>query len=695
MSRYPLIEEFGSDQFSDAVMRERLPRPVYSAWEQAIHNEMPITRETADAIAHAMKVWAMERGATHYCHWFQPLNGKTAEKHDAFLQKDASGHPITKLSGKSLMRGETDGSSFPNGGLRDTFEARGYTFWDATSSVFVRGHVLYIPSVFISYTGAKLDLKMPLLTAKQALSKQATRVLHRLGKTDVQFVRPMVGLEQEYFLLDREKAKERPDLMFCGRTLFSADMPKGGDYEDTYFGSVSEEVQSFMREVNEQCWSLGIHASVEHNEFSPGQYEFSSVFDDVTTTIDQNMIVMDILRRVAHRHGMECLLTEKPFRGMNGSGKHNNFSLEASNGDNLFDPGDRAPEDLQFIVFLSAFIEAIDRNQTLLRMACSDAGNDYRLGGHEAPPAIVSVYLGAQLHHLFEQLAETTQITPVELKRMTAPVVTLSEQSIDATDRNRTSPISFGGNRFEIRMLGSSLNASALNTFLFTGMAQSLEKIADQLEAAHCADEEALHQTVMHITHDILKRHHRVLFAGDGYCGDWVQEAERRGLAHYDNYIESIHALRCEETIEMLEHFGVLNRMELEARYQVLLRQFIHTVKTEARTITRMASEGVYPALMRYQIELDQAAASGRSKSTERRAVQNAAFLDRIDEQTMHLDRLIGQIIVEKNAERVAERMIGELRPAMNELSELLRQVELYTPYDVFPYPSQEELVIQ
>ena len=373
---------FGSHQFGRQAMQERLPKPIYEAWLSAVNNETPISKETADAIAHAMKIWALELGATHYCHWFQPLNGKTAERHESFLQPDAQGEPILRFAGDSLLRGETDGSSFPTGGLRETYEGRGYTFWDVSSYAYVRNHVLYIPSVFTSYNGERLDLKLPLLKAKHSVSEEATRVLHLLGKSDVTSVQPMLGLEQEYFLVYRDQARKRPDLQFCDRALFSADIPKGGEFEDTYFSRLNEDVQAFMREVNEECWSLGIYAQIEHNEVAPGQYEFSSAFSDVITSVDQNMLLMDILQRVAWKHGFECLLHEKPFHGMNGSGKHTNVSLRASNGDNLFDPGDRQPEDLQFIVFMAAFIEAVDRHQTLLRMASSDAGNDDRLGGH-------------------------------------------------------------------------------------------------------------------------------------------------------------------------------------------------------------------------------------------------------------------------------------------------------------------------
>lgn len=694
MTKYELVEDFGKNQFGKTVMKDHLPRPVYDAWEKAIYQNKAINREIADAIAHAMKVWAMERGATHYCHWFQPLTGKTAEKHISFLQEDKLGIPVSRLSGKSLMRGETDGSSFPNGGLRDTFEARGYTYWDVSSYAFVRKNVLYIPSVYVSYTGAKLDMKMPLLNAREALSVQATRILNLLGKTEVKFVRPMIGLEQEFFLVNADQAAERPDLRFCEKTLFSAEMPRSGDYEDPYFSSVSERVQSFMFDVNRECWAVGIYTVIGHNEVAPGQFEFVSAYGDSTTIIDQNMLMMDILKKVARRHGLQCLLTEKPFSGLNGSGKHNNISLMDSCGENLFDPGDQAHQDLQFIVFLSAFIQAVDKYQVLLRMASSDEGNDHRLGGNEAPPSVLSIYLGDKLHDLFMELTETTDITPVELKEMTAPIINLAAQSIDATDRNRTAPISFSGNKFEIRTLGSSMNASALNAFLFAGMAESLKNMADRLEKSPRNNQELLHKSVMGIAHDILKVHHSILFTGNGYDKTWPAEAAKRGLKKIDNYIDSVETLRDPKTINLLEKFNVLNKTELEARYQVLVKDFIHSVKTQARIITRMGQEGVYPALMEYQIKLEKVASGGYSQSAITRATFNADLMDRLDAKTKAIDQLINQVIDSDDDMLVIRGMVDRLRPAMKELSTLLREIELYCPYEVFPYPSQEELIV-
>lgn len=690
------LNQFAIDQFNRQTMQERLPKPVYETYIASMHNEGVINRETADAIAHAMKIWAMERGATHFCHWFQPLSGKTAEKHVAFLQPDAWGQPITRLSGKSLIKGETDGSSFPTGGLRDIFEARGYTFWDTSSYAYVRGHVLYIPSVFMSYSGAKLDLKLPLLTAKQALSTQATRVLHLLGRKEVRYVEPKLGLEQEYFLVNREKALKRPDLLYCGRTLFSADMPKGGKFQDTYFDKLGKKVSQFMRKVNEECWRLGIYASIEHGEAAPGQYEFVSIYSDATTTIDQNLLVMDILQKVAEECGLMCLLHEKPFGGMNGSGKHNNLSLVDSEGDNLFDPGDDSkPNDPTFVLFIAAFIEAVDKYPILLRMASSDEGNDHRLGADEAPPAILSIYLGEPLHHLFAELAKTTKITRVRLNELIEPVINLSDLSIEAADRNRTSPICFTGNKFELRMLGSSLNASALNTFLFAAMAESLEGIADRLESYGPLSPEVARSAIIEVGHEILKEHNRVLFTGDGYSGSWVEEAHRRGLPDIDYYVNTLDILEDPSTIQLTEHFNVLNRDELKARKAILIRQYVHSVKTQARIITRMAQEGIYPALLKYQKLLDQVADSGRCKSAKRRAEKNADFMDRLDQMTLDLNDLINSIIQEEDEEKVAHAMQDQLVSAMEELRDLCNEIELYTPYDLFPYPSQDELVIQ
>lgn len=689
------FETFGRDLFSCNVMRERLPKPVFDAYCGAMDHQRDIDQKTADAIAHAMKMWAMERGATHYSHWFQPLNGRTAEKHDSFIQPDSQGQAISRLSGKALLAGETDGSSFPNGGLRDTFEARGYTFWDTNSYAFVRGHVLYIPSVFISYRGDTLDLKLPLIKSLDALSTQSVRVLHDLGKTDVTSVSPMLGIEQEFFLVEAEEAKKRPDLRLIGRTLYSAELLQAGQFEDTYFQGMNERVQAYMDEVNRLCWNLGIYATVEHNEVSPGQYEFSSYFDDAIVTIDQNMIVMDILESVAPRHGFQCLLHEKPFTGMNGSGKHNNLSLTTSTGENLFDPGDEQPEDLQFLLFMTAFIVAVNRHQTLLRMAASDEGNDHRLGGHEAPPAIISVNLGTGLHELFSELARTTEITKVKLRAMIRPVKGLADLSMETTDRNRTSPVSFTGNKFEIRILGSSMNASAMNTFLYAGMAEALEEIADRLEAGDRSTPEALHRTTMDICHALLKEHAHILFSGDGYTQEWIREAKERGLESVSVYAESIEAIVRPETIALCEKFDILSRNELEARREILTTRFAHTIEMQARVLMDMTKRGVIPALTERQILLDRAAKSALSQTILRQQKQNAEWIDDLDARVHSLAEVLNSSLSACSSTDCAMDLLHRTRPVMKRLTELLNEVDGEVPMGLLPYPSQDQLVVQ
>ncbi len=688
-------EEFGEFRFGPGVMEQRLPKPVYDRYLAAMKNQSSISLELADAIAHAMKVWAIDHGATHYCHFFQPLNGKTAEKHDAFLQKGPDGYPILRLSGKALVKGETDGSSFPTGGLRDTFEARGYTFWDTSSYAYVRDKVLYIPSVFVGYNGEKLDLKLPLLKAKEALSKMSTRLLHLLGRNNVKYVEPMLGLEQEYFLVNKKEAEKRPDFLYCGKSLYGADMPKAGDYEDTYFASIDTSVKEFMNEVNETCWKLGIYASNEHGEVAPGQYEFCAEFDDAVTSIDQNLLVMDILKSVAGKHGFRCLLDEKPFADMNGSGKHNNFSLVSSEGDNLFEPGTDNDDNLTFILFITAFISAVDKHQTLLRMACSEEGNDYRLGADEAPPAIVSIYLGESLSNLFKELVEESEISPLQLSTMVSPLVSLTKMAVEATDRNRTSPVAFVGNKFEIRMLGSSLNPSSLNTFLYGALAQSLEEIGDLLEGEGCENPSDLHKNVLTICRDILIRHGKVLFEGDGYSGDWHKEARKRGLEEFPSYIDSVDVLLRKETLEMVEHFDILNETELKARRDVLVKRYIHAVKIKARVLTRMAQEGIYPALLEYQKLLQDTLSGGMAKSVGTRAEKNARFLDMIDKMTYEMTESINEIIKNADIDKVAEDMTKTVRPDMLKLSALLNEAELNSPYKFWPYPTTDKLIVQ
>jgi len=693
MEKQDFTEEFGKKQFNEKVMRSTLPLSVFEKWRQAICNETQIDRETADAIAHAMKIWAIENGATHYCHWFQPMTGQTAEKHEAFLQMDGDGQPITRLSGKSLLKGETDGSSFPNGGLRTTFEARGYTYLDITSYAFVRGHVLFIPCVFVSYTGAKLDQKMPLLSSLERMSASAVEVLHKLGYADVKSVKAMIGLEQEYFLVDKVQAMKRPDIVFTGKTLFGESMPKDQNFNDHYFGALSERVSSFMKEVNQKCWEVGIYASIEHNEVAPGQYEFSSIFTNVNLAVDQNMVVMDILKRIALRHDLICLLHEKPFDGMNGSGKHNNFSLATDTGINLFDSGENVAANLRFIIFVSAFIQTIDRYATLIRMACSDEGNDHRLGGHEAPPAIVSVFLGDDLHYLFEELASKTNITQLELEKMYSPIRNLSALPLDMTDRNRTSPVSFTGNKFEIRILGSSRSASALNTFILGGLSESLSEISKKLDGV---DEKSFHERVMGIAHNILKKHHRILFNGDGYSQEWKDEAARRGLDNFPNFIDSVEALKSPHVRNMLTKENILSEEEINARYDIYFNQFNQTVMTQGKALISMVNKGMIPALCKAILFFKSADAviDGKSSSLDARSIVCRTLIDDLDGGIRDLASSVAKASGSKDKKAVAKILIGETRPLLVKIKGLCNDAEHIIPAELFPFPTLQDLIV-
>ena len=693
MEKQIIIEEFGKKQFNEKVMRDSLPLSVYKKWQQATCNETQIDRETADAIAHAMKVWAIDLGATHFCHWFQPMTGLTAEKHEAFVQMDSDGQPIARLSGKSLLKGETDGSSFPNGGLRTAFEARGYTYLDITSYAFVRGHVLFIPCVFVSYTGAKLDQKLPLLVALEKVNANASEVLKKLGYSGFKSVKAMIGLEQEYFLVDKEQALKRPDIIFTGKTLFGESMPKDQGMNDHYFGALTERVSSFMKEVNQKCWEVGIFASTEHNEVAPGQYEFVSIFTNVNLAVDQNMVVMDILKRMALRHDLICLLNEKPFDGVNGSGKHNNFSLATDKGMNLFELGENPTDNLRFLVFATAFIQAVDRYATLIRMACSDAGNDYRLGGHEAPPAIVSIFLGDHLHRLFEKLASKPNISPVELEKMYSPVKNLSALPLDITDRNRTSPVSFTGNKFEVRILGSSRSASALNTVLLAGIAESLGEISKLMGDV---SEDKLPEKILEIVHKILVRHSRVLFAGDGYSTAWQEEAKRRGLDNLPNYIDSVETLKDKNVRKMLSSLGVLSEVEIDARYDIYYTEFIQTVLTQGKTLVTMVNKGIIPALIKTIALYKSAdiAANGTISSVGKRSQKCGQLVDELDRNIEVLSAGIKLASDSRDKKKAAEICLTGIRPLLQIIKDLCNRAEAIIPKDFYPYPTLQDLIV-
>ncbi|MEG2440329.1 MAG: glutamine synthetase III [Acetivibrio sp.] len=604
MEKNVIEQVFAKDVFNDAVMRERLPKPLYKKLKEIIEKDKDLDTEIAGAVAHAMKEWALERGATHYSHWFQPMTGITAEKHDSFISPTGDGNVILEFSGKELVKGEPDASSFPSGGLRATFEARGYTAWDCTSPAFLKedaaGVTLCIPTAFCAYTGEALDKKTPLLRSMEAVDNQAVRILKLFGHDEVDNVSCSVGAEQEYFLIDREKYLKRDDLIFTGRTLFGAMPPKGQELDDHYFGSIKERVASFMKELNMECWKLGILAKTQHNEAAPAQHEMAPIYSTANIATDHNQLIMELMKKVAKRHDLECLLHEKPFAGVNGSGKHDNWSLITNTGRNLLDPGKTPHENIQFLLFLSAVIKAVDENAGLLRLSASNPGNDHRLGADEAPPAIISIYLGEQLEDVVAQLIETGEAkSSKQGGRLMTGVNTLPDFRKDATDRNRTSPFAFTGNKFEFRMVASALSVAEPNTALNTIVADTLSDMADELEKASDFDL---------AVHDLIKRtlseHQRIIFNGNGYSEEWVEEAKRRGLPNVKTMVDAIPFLTQEQTVKIYERQHVLSRTELESRAEIHYEAYSKAINIEAKTMMDMASKKYIPSVIRYTTEL-------------------------------------------------------------------------------------------
>ena len=590
------LKKFGINVFNDKVMKTRLPSPIYKIWKETLAKSSTLDRNTADAIAHAMKEWALELGCTHYCHWFQPLTGATAKKHEAFIDK-RDGEPIFKLSGRSLIKGESDASSFPTGGLRTTFEARGYTYWDCSSPAFIRDNVLYIPTIFVGFKGETLDTKWPLLKSIEAISKEATRIVNAFGDNEVTSVMPVVGLEQEYFLIDKNDFSNREDLFLTGRTLFGAIPPREQEMHTHYYGVIPSRVKAFMNDVNKELWELGIYAKSEHNEAAPSQFELAPLYGPVNISVDQNQIIMDVLMQTALKHNLVCLLHEKPFYCVNGSGKHNNWSLETNTGINLFKPSKDPHEMIRFLTFTCAVIKAIDKYASLLRMAASNPGNDFRLGGNEAPPAIVSIFLGEPLEELLEQFIKHKPVTYTKSSLNEFGVQSFSYLPHDNTDRNRTSPIAFTGNKFEFRMLGSSMNAAFLNTVINTIVADSLKEIADQLENHKYRQDKR--ETAMDICLEIMKEHSRILYSGDNYSSVWIKEAEKRGLPHYKTFLDSISALKEESTFLLFSKHEVFSNIELESRIQVAYYEYYNIRSVEYKTIVHLTRSLFIPTLLK------------------------------------------------------------------------------------------------
>ena len=604
MQKNVIEDVFGTKVFNDDVMQEYLPKKTYAQLRDTIENGEELAPEVANVVAHAMKEWALKNGATHYTHWFQPMTGVTAEKHDSFLSPESNAHAVLEFSGKELIKGEPDASSFPSGGLRATFEARGYTAWDCTSPAFLRedaiGTVLCIPTAFCSYTGEALDKKTPLLRSMEAISKQAVRVLNLLGDEDVTNVKCSVGPEQEYFLIDREQFLQRDDLIFTGRTLFGHMPPKGQELDDHYFGTIRERQAAFMRELNDELWKLGILSKTQHNEVAPAQHEMAPIYSTANIATDHNQLVMETMKKVARRHNFECLLHEKPFAGVNGSGKHDNWSLVTNTGKNLLSPGKTPYDNKQFLLFLSAVIAAVDDNAALLRMSASNPGNDHRLGANEAPPAIISIFLGEQLEDIVEQILQNGTATHSNKgERMDIGVHTIPPIKKDATDRNRTSPFAFTGNKFEFRMVASSMSIAGANTVLNATVADVLQSMADRMENADDLD-----KTVDEIIYETLKEHQKVIFNGNGYSDEWIAEAEKRGLPNVKTMVDATASLLYPKTIEIFERQHVYTKTELESRAEMNYEAYAKAINIEAKTMIHIASKEYIPAIISYVTSL-------------------------------------------------------------------------------------------
>jgi len=688
---------FGRNVFNEATMRECLPKNVFKSLKQTLEGRQPLDPATADVIANAMKDWAIEKGATHFCHWFQPMTGSTAEKHDAFISPTSDGKTIMEFSGKELTQGEPDASSFPSGGLRVTFEARGYTAWDCTSPVFVKEDgkniTLYIPSAFCSYTGESLDKKTPLLRSMEALNKQALRVLGALGNTTTQRVIATMGPEQEYFLVDRAFCDERLDLVLAGRTLFGAKPPRGQELDDHYFGSLHERVASFMNEVNNELWKLGVTAKTQHNEVSPAQYELAPVFSTVNVATDHNQLTMETLQKIALRHDFVCLLHEKPFAGVNGSGKHNNWSMSTDDGNNLLDPGDTPHDNMVFLVMLGAVVSAVDKHATLLRATVANTGNEHRLGANEAPPAIVSIFLGDQLNDIFEQLAHGGAKTSKQGGELKLGASTLPPLPKDCTDRNRTSPFAFTGNKFEFRMVGSTQSVAGPSFVLNTIVADALSDIADVLE-----NSDDVNAAAQKILQDIAVKHANIVFNGDNYASEWVEEAARRGLPNIRSTVESLETVPSEENIALFSRHGVLSEHELKARTEVLLEAYSMQINIEAETMLSMAKRQILPSCCEYSARLGNAVAAvagaGVAADTQTKMLKKVCdLITALQTGIEALEAATAKAAGADGTEVQARSYRDDVIPAMNAVRAAADELETLVDADLWPLPTYAEML--
>ena len=690
-----VTEIFGSKVFNDETMKERLPKDAYKALKKTVEEGRPLDRDLANVIAHAMKEWAIELGATHFTHWFQPMTGVTAEKHDSFIQPEEGGKIIMTFSGKELIKGEPDASSFPSGGLRATFEARGYTAWDPTSYVFIKDDTLCIPTAFCTYSGEALDKKTPLLRSMEALEKSAVRALKLFGHEEVKRVITTVGPEQEYFLIDEEMYNKRPDLIYTGRTLFGAKPPKGQELDDHYFGTIKPRVSAFMKELDEELWKLGVLAKTKHNEVAPAQHELAPVYSTTNIATDHNQLTMEMMKVVAKRHGMTCLLHEKPFAGVNGSGKHNNWSISTDTGVNLLEPGATPSHNTQFLLFLTAVIKAVDEYQELLRVSVASAGNDHRLGANEAPPAIISMFLGDELEAIVESIIDGTDYEDIKKKKMSVGAAVIPSISQDTTDRNRTSPFAFTGNKFEFRSLGSAASISGPNVILNTIVAEELDKFADELEKA---------DDFAKALDELLKReltaHQRIIFNGNGYSEEWVKEAERRGLKNLKSTVDALPAFIDKKAIDVFTKHNVFTEQELYSRYDIQLENYYKVIDIEALTMDSMVKKNIMAAANDYQYTLAETlnakAATGISVdcTVEKKRLEQASKL------TVDMDERLEKLEadIEKGKEitdtyELAKFHHDVIFADMNELREVIDELETVVPSDIWPYPTYGEIL--
>ena len=688
---------YGSLVFNDKVMRNKLPKDMYKALRKTIENGTHLELDVANSVAVAMKEWAVENGATHYTHWFQPMTGFTAEKHDSFITPVGDGEVIMDFSGKELVKGEPDASSFPSGGLRATFEARGYTAWDPTSPAFIKDGTLYIPTAFCSYSGEALDKKTPLLRSMEALNTEAVKMLKLLGNETVTSVSTTIGPEQEYFLVDKDLYKKRKDLVFCGRTLFGAPAPKGQEMEDHYFGSLKPKVAAYMHDLDVELWKLGIPAKTKHNEVAPAQHELAPIFDTANVAVDHNQLTMEIMKKVADKHGLVCLLHEKPFEGINGSGKHNNWSLVTSDGDNLLNPGSTPAQNIQFLVFLMAVIKAVDEYADLMRVSATSAGNDHRLGGNEAPPAIVSIFLGDELTAVLESIENDTFFGKQKKVQLDIGAHVLPHFVKDTTDRNRTSPFAFTGNKFEFRMLGSAASVANPNVVLNTAVAEALAQFYTELEGTKPEDmEQAVHELIKRA----IRKHKKVIFNGNGYTDEWVAEAEKRGLYNLPSTPDCLPQLLADKNVELFTKHHVFTKEELASRYEIKLENYVKTIGIEARTLAEMITKDFLPAVSTYAAEVSKNAATKKSFIAAADTASEEALVEKLSTaytaltaDVAELKTLIDTSFALEDTQKCAEAFHDQVLAKMEEIRTVASDIEALIPDSILSYPTYDQLL--